>query len=102
MRSSPNDNYIFKTNNSFSMLRVDNYLNRYPVFLNYSRPARNNTDDLFNHYPSLGGYKSDGNTIKKGYRIDSTKAGGNFEVALPMTQKKDNETTNNPYPVVNA
>ena len=100
MRPSPSDS-ILKTNDPLNMLREGNFLNRFPEYLHFTKKQNNKTDDLFNHYLSLGGNMNDIMTIRK-EKLNPLRQGGIYEITKPMTQYIENETTNNPYPVRNA
>ena len=100
MRPSPSDS-ILKTNDPLNMLREGNFLNRFPEYLHFTNKQNNNTDDLFNHYLSLGGNMNDIMTIRK-EKLNPLRPGGIYEITKPMTQNIAEETTNNPYPLINA
>ena len=100
MRPSPSDN-ILKTNDPFSMLRQGNMLNRYSKYIHFTNKQSNNTDDLFNHYLSLGGNMNDIMTMKK-EKLYPIRAGGIIKITKPMTQYIVDEVLNDPYPLINA
>lgn len=99
---TPADINLRLTGDPLGMLREGSFdQTRYNFYNNIPARLSNRTNDIFNHYQSVGGYNGDGWNYRG--KITALNVGGISTLAPPPPkQYAGNQVTNNPIPFVNA